>query len=261
MRSLYHKDYKSGRRQLLVWCVDATDGITPETGEAGGQPQISKNGAALTNTAATLVALDATKGLYLVTLTTAELDTLGVLRLVYKSAATAVFDMEFEVVPSPHLHDGTAQAGTSGTITLDTGASASDTAYDNGVVYIYDGLGAGQMRGIAAYVGATKVVTTDRNWTVNPDATSKFVIFPSPKPLESTDFADAILNRNIKGGSSSGRLVKQVFQLMRNRVALSSITGTTATMSVYDDDDTTVLFTFNVTLASGTNPITGIDPA
>lgn len=40
----------AARRRVYFHLVDATDGITPETGEGGGQPQVSSNGGAWTNT-------------------------------------------------------------------------------------------------------------------------------------------------------------------------------------------------------------------
>ena len=79
----------SARRQFYLHLVDATDGITPETGEAAGQPQYSKNGAAWGNTSATLTAVG--NGLYYVVLTTGELDTLGTIAVRYKSANTCEF--------------------------------------------------------------------------------------------------------------------------------------------------------------------------
>lgn len=77
------------RRLFFIFCVDATDGITPETGEAGGQPQISINGGAFANTEATLLAIG--NGAYSVQLTTTELATLGKVIVRYKSANTAEF--------------------------------------------------------------------------------------------------------------------------------------------------------------------------
>lgn len=79
----------AARRRFFLHLVDATDGITPETGEAAGQPQVSKNGAAFGNTSATLTAV--ANGLYYVELTAAELDTLGKVIVRYKSANTAEF--------------------------------------------------------------------------------------------------------------------------------------------------------------------------
>ena len=261
MRTLYLNDYSSDRRKVTVWCVDAADGVTPETGEASGQPKISKNGGSFSNTSATLVALDATTGLYQVTLTAAELDTLGRVTILYKSSNTAVFSVDLEVTPNPFLHDGTAQAGTSGTITLaSTAEGSNDNAYDNAVVWIVKGTGAGQMRGVSVYVASTKVVTVDQNWTTTPSTDSVYVILPSPKPVAATDFADALLNRNVAGGSSTGRLVKWALYRLVNKVALSSITSTSSTMTVYGTDDSTSAFTATMAHTSGTNPITSQDP-
>lgn len=259
---LFQGDYNTNRLLVPLWCVSPTDGVTPATGEAAGQPQISKNGAAFVNTTNTLVAHDAAKGLYKLQLTANDVDTLGTLRLIYKSATTAVFDATFQVRPNDFLHDGTAQAGTSATITLSTGANGTNNnAYDNAVVWLVGGTGAGQMRGVSAYVASTKVVTVDSAWATTPDNSSVYFILPSPRPVASTDFADAFLGRNIAGGSSTGRTVGQALAALRNKVTLTAITGTTATLTVYGTDDTTVLWTGAVTLASGTNPLTGVDPA
>jgi len=66
-----------------------TDGITAATGEAGGQPQISTNGAAFTNTGiGTLTAIG--NGRYYADLTQAAVATTGdVIETRYKSASTA----------------------------------------------------------------------------------------------------------------------------------------------------------------------------
>lgn len=74
------------------------------------------------------------------------------------------------------IHDGTAQAGGTNSITLDTGASATDGAYDPAAVVIVGGTGAGQTRLITQYVGSTRVATVDRDWKVTPDNTSLFQI-------------------------------------------------------------------------------------
>lgn len=67
--------------------------------------------------------------------------------------------------------------------------------------------------------------------------------------------ADALLNRNIAGGSSAGRTVKQAVAVMRNKVEISG-----GILTVYDTDDVTPLYTAAVTTAAG-NPVTAIDPA
>lgn len=86
----------AAQRRFPLYLVDATDGITPETGEAAGQPQLSKNGAAFGNTSATLTAIG--NGSYYVELTAGELDTLGMLTIRFKSANTAEFSLTGQVV-------------------------------------------------------------------------------------------------------------------------------------------------------------------
>lgn len=72
------------------------DGITPATGEAAGQPQISKNGAAFVNTGDVLHAVS--NGLYYIELTTGEVDTYGFLVVRYKSGTTSEFQILLQVL-------------------------------------------------------------------------------------------------------------------------------------------------------------------
>lgn len=77
------------------------------------------------------------------------------------------------------FHDGrtgTAQAGGSSTITLDSGASATDDIYNGATVTITGGTGSGQIRVISDYVGSTKVATVSTAWTTQPDNTSTFSV-------------------------------------------------------------------------------------
>jgi hypothetical protein len=73
----------------------------------------------------------------------------------------------------------------------------------------------------------------------------------------SNEIADALLNRNIGGGSSAGRLVKEALYALRNK---TSITGTLLT--VCDENDNVLLpaWTANLTISASADPITGIDP-
>ncbi len=73
---------------------------------------------------------------------------------------------------------GTAQGPGTGNnqIQLDAAASATNGEYDPGLIFIETGTGAGQARLILQYNGSTKVATVDRDWRVNPDNTSEFVI-------------------------------------------------------------------------------------
>lgn len=88
------------RKRVYLHLVDATDGITPETGEAGGQPKLSINGGTPVSTSGTLVAVDVTTqpGTYYVQLTGGELNTLGIHTVRYKSANTAEFVDVIQVI-------------------------------------------------------------------------------------------------------------------------------------------------------------------
>lgn len=70
-----------------------------------------------------------------------------------------------------------------------------------------------------------------------------------------TENADALLGRNISGGSSAGRTVKQALHLLRNKTSVA-----TGTLTVYDTDDTTSSWTASVSTTAG-DPISAVDPA
>lgn len=69
------------------------------------------------------------------------------------------------------------------------------------------------------------------------------------------EIADALLNRNIATGSSTGRTVKDVMKLLRNRVTVSA-----TTLTVYEADGTTVAWTATVASDPTAQPIIGITP-
>lgn len=88
-------------------------------------------------------------------------------------------------------HAGVAAAGSANTITLAAGASAVDSAYRPLRIRITSGLGAGQVRIITGYVGATKIATVTPPWATAPDVTSNYSIaatasyFPISSSIES----------------------------------------------------------------------------
>ena len=96
---------------------------------------------------------------------------------------------------------GMAQGAGTGNnqIQLDTEASSTDGSYDPSVVMIIEGTGAGQSRLIMEYDGDTRTATVDRNWKVNPDATSSFVIV--------ADAGRQTVNEGLARGGSSNTIV------------------------------------------------------
>lgn len=98
------------------------------------------------------------------------------------------------------IRSNTAQAGAAGTITLDASASATDDLYNNAVVYLTGGTGAGQVRRISDYVGSTKVATVVPNWTTTPDNTSTFAVLPDVSGW------DEVLANHLTSGTTGAAL-------------------------------------------------------
>lgn len=72
---------------------------------------------------------------------------------------------------------GTAQAGSSNTITLKAASSYTVDDQPNGMfIRITAGTGAGQSRHVDDYVAATKVLTVYPAWTTTPDNTSQYSV-------------------------------------------------------------------------------------
>jgi len=131
----------AANKRVYFQCVDATDGLTPETGETGGQPQISTNGAAFTDTGiGVLVALG--NGRYYGELTDGAVDTAGrIIEARYKSANTAeAVGTTVQVVAfNPHAIAGL------GLTNLDATISSRGTADPGDAMLITAGTGAGQL--------------------------------------------------------------------------------------------------------------------
>lgn len=91
MQKLLKDESTAARRRIPIICVDATDGVTPETGVtiSAGDLKLSKNGAAEGNHAGTLTELAG--GLYYYEATAGELDTLGFLTLRLSKSGVKVF--------------------------------------------------------------------------------------------------------------------------------------------------------------------------
>lgn len=125
MPRLYKQSEATAARRRFPLFLVGTDGLTPATAEAAGQPQLSKSGAAFVNTTATLVAI--ANGQYYVELTAAELDTLGLIQVRYKSAATAEFAMDGQVAAfDPYDAAGLGLSRVDAAITTRSSHTAAD---------------------------------------------------------------------------------------------------------------------------------------
>jgi hypothetical protein len=83
--------------------------------------------------------------------------------------------------------DGTAQGGSSNTITLASASKGTDQYYTGDLLYVYAGPGAGQSVIISNYIGSSKVATVSPPWDTAPTAASKYVITMSMSPIVGSD--------------------------------------------------------------------------
>jgi hypothetical protein len=102
------------------------------------------------------------------------------------------------------VRDGTAQAGGASSITLDSGASATDNLYRGCVLWIRGGVGAGQSRTIVSYVGSSKVATVDSPWVTNPTNASFFSLLAGDNPkLDASNRTTDVNSANLDVAISS----------------------------------------------------------
>lgn len=94
---------------------------------------------------------------------------------------------------------GTAQSGTSTTITLATGDETNSAQYTQAFIKITGGTGSGQLRVIKGYNGSTKVATLQTAWTTTPDNTSVYTVQYWPSNARTVNF---------KGSSTASTIVK-----------------------------------------------------
>jgi hypothetical protein len=169
------------RTFLLVQSVDHLTGLT------GASPTvtISKAGGSFASAGGSVTEL--ANGWYKIALTTTDTNTLG--DLAYHVTATSADPTDFvdqvvaDVGTLPLVRVGTAQAGNTGSITLDASASSTNSFYLGELIYLTGGTGAGQARTIASYNGSTKQVVVDHLWFTAPDSTTTFAIVPANGPL------------------------------------------------------------------------------
>jgi hypothetical protein len=132
------------------------------------------------------------------------------------------------------VYIGTAQAGSSNTITLAlTVSQTSQTYFNNMYVYIASGTGMGQTAHVSAsgnmWVNATKVLTVDSNWVTQPDVTSIYHISTSTPLQNDTKITPASIGTDLNtycpdgAGAlfdvfkkSTGAIVRSDIWMMRN---------------------------------------------
>lgn len=81
-----------------------------------------------------------------------------------------------ELLEAGLLASGSVVSSTANTIALGGTAEYIDGSYDPAVIKITAGAGAGQTRNILEYIGSTRTAVVNRDWKVQPDSTSSYVI-------------------------------------------------------------------------------------
>lgn len=147
------------------------------------------------------------------------------------------------------IRRNTATAGAAGTITLDASASATNDYYNNTLILILSGTGAGQCRIITDYDGTSKVATVHTSWSTNPAAASIFMIIPGedvwtwPAPAE------------LSALPTSTGTMRSFLQFLFQRFAYKR-TQTVTTQAMFKADDATTLASASVS-DNGTTQTSG----
>lgn len=124
--------------------------------------------------------------------------------------------------------NGTIALVNSAAITLAGSASGTDDIYNGSTIYIRSGLGAGQLREVVNYVGATKVATLNSAFTISPNTSSEY--FVGPKVTITGDGTGASAYANVAAGAISDvNLISGGSNYGYASVTISANSGSSAT--------------------------------
>lgn len=181
----------------LYFTIRDADG-DPVTGAAAADSEVSKDGGAFAD--CTNEFSEIGNGLYKLTLTSTEM-TADVVCVQAKTSTSgaktpqvviytteSTWDEGIDVktllaaaltqivdTMQDKIHTGVLQAGTTGSATLATSASAVDDQYTEGLLIVISPAGVAQVAFISDYVGSTRVATITPNWGTTPDNTYRYV--------------------------------------------------------------------------------------
>jgi len=156
-------------------------------------------------------------GMYYVDLTAAEMTGRNILlSAVPSSGITTVLDIR----PEPSLDSGVAQSGTTTSIRLRSGASASNDYYNNAVVELVKGTGSGQVAAITDYVGSNTTASVN-GFVTAPDSTTTYIIHP--RSVEA--------NTMSLGGNTTA--LNNLRDTWKGTVVVDSINDTTPTSTAF----------------------------
>lgn len=175
------------------------------TGASSLDTEISKDGGTFADATNEATEVATGSGVYFIDVTAAEREcdnTTGITKTATAGAKTAFWSIYTE----QSIRSNKAQAGATSSITLDSGASATDDYYNNTLIWLPT---LNEARFITDYVGSTKVATVDRAWGTNPSSGTPFAILPAAgSSLSEVGFAvlDATLSGHTTAGTTGGQL-------------------------------------------------------
>jgi len=251
----------STARPLIFFLYDSSDHVTGKTG-LSPTVVISKNGASFGSPSGAVSEIG--NGFYMVAGNATDTNTLGTLILSATASGADQGTMAYNVVA--YAQDNATNLGlTDLDATVSSRlASASYTAPDNTSITAIkaktDNLPAAPASTTNITGGTITTVTNLTNAPTNGDFTAAMKASlnsstPSVAVPTANQNADALLARNIDGGSSVGRTVAEALAFLRNRWTLSG-----STLTVYDTDDTTVLWTADISTDATAIPVVGSNP-
>ena len=259
MQLFQQSEATAAQRRLFFHAVDATDGLTAETGLTGAG-RISKNGAATAATSANISEIDSTNmpGRYYIEFTAAELDTLGIIEFRFKAAACAEVAARGQVVPFDP-YDATRL----GLTALPNAAAAANgglaTVDASNAVKVQSGTGANQ---VSLSSGLVTLAGVTHTGAVIPTVSSVTAIASGGigsgaiASAELNNIADAVLKRDWTAVTGeAARSALNALRFLRNKW-----TNSGGTLTVRKEDDTASAWTATVTTTAG-NPVSEIDPA
>lgn len=114
------------------------------------------------------------------------------------------------------LCSASVQAGsTSTTIRLAAGASTTNDAYNNSVIRLLSGAGAGQTRTITGYVGATRTATVNTPWDVGgtPDESTNYSMDSEDYLLGTDPAANSLTQRDCITAADVRKFISNIYYI------------------------------------------------
>lgn len=245
---VFRDDYMVVPANVYDSLVLGTDVLTADVTQVGGS---TSNVSALATNVAAILADTGTDGV-----------------AISSSTLNSIADTVWDEATSAHvtagsfgqalggMASGTAQAGAATTITLAAGASATDDFYNNAIIKITGGTGAGQSRIISDYNGTTKVATVP-TWGVNPSSDSVYVLLPfgavpGASAPTASEVADAVWDEARADHTSSGSFGQSLGGIVIRSATAQAGSTTTITLDA-SASATNDIYNYNqIVIISGT---------